>query len=228
MAALVAVSDVKDESEIIVSDDHNPEFLQLIEGEYEGPPSEPPLEEVIIEETIEEVEDEDEGRPSSNITEEADVEYVQEAMGSDEEYEDEIVTEEEEEETSDMEGPEAPGRRQMRHIVSPEQRELDNELIRQTVSLLCTDCGQSYDTLEDLLMHYRHVHKKDAALICCDREFRARNKLLNHVKLHIDPTAFACDICEKRFGSKYTLNNHMATHVPEDECQFACEKCPKR
>lgn len=184
MTALDAV--VKDGAEIIVGHDHNPDFLQLIEGEYEGPPSEPPLEEVIIEETIEELEGDEEGRSTSDITEDADVEYVQEALGSDEEYEDEIVTEEEEE-TSDVEGQQALERRQMRPIVSPEQREQDNELIRQTVSLSCTDCGQNYDTLEDLLLHYRHVHKKDAALICCDREFRARNKLLNHVKLHIRP-----------------------------------------
>lgn len=108
------------------------------------------------------------------------------------------------------------------------QKEVDDQLIRETINLQCNDCNHIPYTFEDLLVHYRAAHKKVGVLNCCDKQFKRRFKLLEHVRLHINPDEFACTLCKKQFNSKYYLNDHMAIHIPEDQREFQCDKCLKR
>lgn len=191
------------------------------------------LEEVIIEETIEE---EDEQLMSVDAYETIDASevYEEEQEGDpDEEEEDDDVTDED---PSDDEFVKRVGvtprvravRKQLRDVQTPEQKEIENELVRSVVHLLCHDCSFQGDTIDQLVIHNRKDHKKDVGVICCDKEFKKRIKLVEHCKLHVDPNAFSCDICDKHFSSKYTLSHHMSSHVPEEMCDYVCEQCPKK
>lgn len=206
---------------------HDTEFLEDVEEDVSQ------LEEVIIEETIDEEEQpmtvfenaphvtyETLDGDNVTIVDENEVEDTEEEEQSDEEIIQEINTM--------VTALRAPRAKQVRETISTEQREEENELIRQTVTLLCTDCNFVAPTLEALLFHYRESHKKRGVFTCCDREFTKRVKLVEHVKLHNDPKAFSCGVCDKQFTSKYTLGTHMATHLPEELCEFTCEVCGKK
>lgn len=104
----------------------------------------------------------------------------------------------------------------------------EDELIRSVVSLQCNDCSHSASTFDELMAHYKQDHDKDGVLYCCERKFTRRFKLLDHVRLHVNPNEFACEICKKQFNSRYYLADHMASHIPENEREFQCTLCQKR
>lgn len=220
---------VKSESELVFEEYENTDGVVVTEEPVIQDESQ--LEEVIIEENIE---DHDpvitifnpyEGLDGSDIISEVD-----------EDDEDDIITDEEEEELpTDEETETRPKRerrrqtkKQIRDIVSAEERAQEDADIKSIVPLNCTDCEFFGDTMEDLINHYRQIHRRFGSIQCCGREFTRRVKLVEHVKLHINPNAFTCHICQKTFTSKYTLNNHIPSHVPEELCEFVCDQCPKK
>lgn len=109
-----------------------------------------------------------------------------------------------------------------------ERRSRENEIIGTAISMTCSECNALFSTFEDLIAHYRQDHEIEGSVTCCDKQFKTRLKLLDHIKLHLDPNAFVCDICHKKFSGQRFLKKHMESHVPDDERKFACEKCPKR
>lgn len=109
------------------------------------------------------------------------------------------------------------------------QRDEQDELIRQTVSMDCDICFQTSATFEELLTHYKDVHGNSQGYVkCCEKTFKRRYVLLEHVKLHLNPDTYACPKCQKRFSTKRHLTDHVMLHIPEEQRQFQCEKCLKR
>lgn len=109
------------------------------------------------------------------------------------------------------------------------QRDEQDELIRQTVSLDCDVCFESYATFEELLVHYKDVHDNANGYVkCCEKTFKRRYVLLEHVKLHINPDQYACPNCQKRFSTKRHLSDHIVLHIPEEDREFQCQQCLKR
>lgn len=221
---------VEDATDAVFVDMDSAEFLEQDEDAGH-------LEEVIIEETIE-----DEDPVITMVAEEStisyDADYVNEYVDEDlEEEEEDPDDEATDEDPSDIEfspkvrrrepGPKAV-RKQVREAITAEQREEENQMIRSIVNLSCVECGFLFETMEALIFHHRQIHKKNAAVMCCEREFRKRIKLVEHCRLHLDPKAFACSECDKTFSSKYTLSHHMTSHVPEELCDFQCDQCPKK
>lgn len=108
-------------------------------------------------------------------------------------------------------------------------RDSQDELIRQTLSLDCDICFETAGTFEELLGHYREIHKVAQGYVkCCEKTFKRRYVLLEHVKLHLNPDQYACPKCQKRFSTKRHLSDHVLLHIPEEERQFQCETCQKR
>lgn len=187
------------------------EYVEVVTTDYVVEEEDGTMEEVIIEETVDE-----EDYMASEIEEEA------------EEGEDTELVEYEEGEVNSVVRQMKVAEKQSRGVASAARIEEENELIRQTINLACTDCGDLSSTFEDLMLHYRQVHKRDGLLTCCNRPFNKRRKLVEHAKLHVNPNEFSCEVCKKSFSSKYYLTHHMSIHVPEDMCEYQCDKCSKR
>lgn len=47
----------------------------------------------------------------------------------------------------------------------------------------------------------------------CDKEFRNRLSLIQHLKTHSTFAAYKCDECKERFKLKKYLNSHMVKHT---------------
>lgn len=109
------------------------------------------------------------------------------------------------------------------------QRDAEDELIRQTLSLNCDICPNTSATFEERLVHYKDMHSDAHGYVkCCGKEFKKRTLLLDHAKLHINPDEYACPQCKKRFTSQIYLADHVVTHLPKEERPFQCEQCHKR
>lgn len=109
-------------------------------------------------------------------------------------------------------------------------REEQDELIRDTVSLDCDVCFlTSHATFEDLLEHYKDAHDNAKGYVkCCQKTFKRRYVLLEHVRLHLNPNQYACPTCHKRFSTKRHLADHEVLHIPEEERRFECDKCHRK
>lgn len=197
----------------IVTEDVEGEYVE-IGTEYVEQEDEP-IEEVIIEETVDEeyVPNEEEFDGSGGEEEE--------------EYEDEGLDEEVIGDTTPKSRGVRTGRKQS-SANAAERIEQENELIRQTLNLKCTECAHVSLTYEEYFLHCREVHKQNGILTCCGKQLERRRKVLDHAKLHVNPSEFACNVCQKQFSSKYYLTHHMSVHIPEELCEFHCEKCSKR
>lgn len=235
---LIAVEKItfKQENDPVVEVvEHSEPYADIVAGEYveQEEEADQHLEEVIIEETIEETMDDDQVITLTTYAEdgiEADEDEMDQS-GSEEEDEDEEVDTDYEEFSPQSKRPVVKvksERKQLRETLTAEQREKENDLIRQMISLACGDCAFVSDTFENLIYHCREVHKKSGSLVCCNRVFTKRLRVVDHAKLHSDPGAFACQECGKLFSSRYSLSNHMGSHVPEDQCHFQCDNCPKK
>lgn len=108
-----------------------------------------------------------------------------------------------------------------------------------SVITMCSNCGATFDTLEQLKDHIliytkfkkrpvkRENDTKETELKCehCNKEFKSRSNLVQHKLVHTNRSRdFSCHVCGKMFFTKGTLSTHMMTH--EDSKPFKCEFCP--
>lgn len=163
-------------------------------------------------------------------------EYMDDAEGVDEEEGEEEQAEEEEltelyREVRLEKTPKRNKRGRPRKNVTEElsPRQQDDVLIQETVSLDCENCFEPCCTFEDLLAHYKSVHGNPNGYVkCCQKTFKRRYVLVEHVRLHKNPDQYSCPNCHKRFTTKRHLTDHMLLHIPEEDREFQCPKCLKR
>lgn len=142
---------------------------------------------------------------------------------------------------------------------SIEQIEEEDKKISDHCKLQCAECETTFPRFSDYKQHARKAHQiAHPVVICCDRRFNKRIKLLEHATKRMNPDAFRCTLCEKSycnslnlrlhmlrhnppdamkhkcdqcdrsFAKRYQLTAHQQTHVPEDERKFICSTCNKR
>ena len=101
-------------------------------------------------------------------------------------------------------------------------------------------CGMGFCRIEDLVTHITDVHlatATPAGFVCCWKEcirngmpFKAKYKLINHIRVHTGEKPFTCNQpgCRKSFARAENLKIHVRTHTGERP--FACEfkGCDKR
>lgn len=93
----------------------------------------------------------------------------------------------------------------------------DDQRIRETALMNCDICNELLDSLRDAKAHFKLAHGLEGYLICCERKFRQRCRLVEHVNTHYNYT-YSCSICAKTFDSKSYLTKHLACH--DDNKQF--------
>uniref|UniRef100_A0A1I8PJK1 Transcription factor grauzone n=1 Tax=Stomoxys calcitrans TaxID=35570 RepID=A0A1I8PJK1_STOCA len=91
-----------------------------------------------------------------------------------------------------------------------DQKESD-ELISQWFSKLeCDICQESQATFTSLKEHFSKTHNEGPGyIVCCQRKFFKRYRLVDHVRKHLHAKALKCELCGKRYSRQETLQGHM-------------------
>ncbi|KAL9699410.1 hypothetical protein quinque_002851 [Culex quinquefasciatus] len=106
--------------------------------------------------------------------------------------------------------------------------EEEDDAISRHCKLACESCDTTFGTFVELKRHFRQVHNTKVHLVCCNRTFRKRLRLVEHVRKVNDPDAFLCTICNKSYSNSTGLSLHMTTlHAAPEELLFKCEQCDK-
>ncbi|KAI8124146.1 Zinc finger protein 208 [Lucilia cuprina] len=103
-----------------------------------------------------------------------------------------------------------------------------NEFIAEWKSQLeCGICNESFDNFDSLKIHFKKQHNARCYVKCCERTFYRRCALVEHIRLHINPEIYKCDICGKPSSNKYGLKLHKRALHAETQQTFECEICQK-
>jgi hypothetical protein len=87
----------------------------------------------------------------------------------------------------------------------------DDQRIKETAQMYCEICQESLESLRDAKSHFKVAHETEGYLICCDRKFKQRCRLVEHVNTHYN-LSHPCPVCSKSFDSKSYLSKHLACH----------------
>lgn len=139
-----------------------------------------------------------------------------EALNESEDYVTEWVEEDREEEKFEQK-PSPPKKQRILTIHQPRTQPVtgldsaDDQRIRETAEMYCELCSEQLDSLRDAKSHYKLSHGTRGYIICCERRFNQRCRLVEHVNTHFNFT-YTCSICAKTFDSKSYLSKHLACH----------------
>ncbi|XP_037024766.1 zinc finger protein 19-like isoform X7 [Bradysia coprophila] len=95
-------------------------------------------------------------------------------------------------------------------------------------AFVCTLCPSSFKN-SALLYKHQDVHKTEPMKFCCEfcqRLFRRKFDLNNHMLCHTQIRKYNCDHCPQTFLTRRGLRNHIGLHTNERE--FGCGICPLR
>nr|XP_019536455.2 zinc finger protein 836-like [Aedes albopictus] len=104
-----------------------------------------------------------------------------------------------------------------------------DELIRQNMTLYCDICGERSQCFEDystLQKHFKDKHETRGYVMCCEKKFIRKDRLLDHIRLHLDPDAFKCAECDHRSKSAVLLDIHRRQHNANGH-RYVCHVCDK-
>lgn len=66
----------------------------------------------------------------------------------------------------------------------------EDEKIRQWCRMECSLCSTTFYRFPDVKIHYRNEHSTNGYIICCNKKFFRRVRVLEHIARHINPDAF--------------------------------------
>lgn len=66
-----------------------------------------------------------------------------------------------------------------------------DELIRNWCNMECTKCTEKFCVFPEVKVHYHNVHQSNGYLVCCNKKFFRRIRILEHIARHMNPDVFA-------------------------------------
>ncbi|XP_065084717.1 zinc finger protein 2-like [Ochlerotatus camptorhynchus] len=123
------------------------------------------------------------------------------------------------------EGARGSGSQKVQKKYSP--RSKGNDIIRKYLTLYCDVCGENSEHFENfakLTKHFKKEHYTRGYAICCDRKFIRKDRLLDHITVHLNPNAYKCTECGHRSKSALLLEVHRKQHNKSDR-RYVCDQC---
>ncbi|XP_053682285.1 transcription factor grauzone-like [Sabethes cyaneus] len=99
----------------------------------------------------------------------------------------------------------------------------EDELIAERIELKCDTCLQAFSSFDELQRHSLEEHTKRASIFCCELKFCRKYRLVDHLRLHVNPDEFKCRKCPKRLPNSEALSRHEKQH----QKKWHCEECNK-
>ena len=100
-----------------------------------------------------------------------------------------------------------------------------------------TPCGEIFDSMGDFVEHdNQHVNAISNRHFACrwstckpkNGPFKARYKLINHVRVHTGEQPFICSECNKRLAKSENRKIHMRLHTGERPFECPYTRCKKK
>ncbi|KAK8724915.1 hypothetical protein OTU49_010976 [Cherax quadricarinatus] len=90
----------------------------------------------------------------------------------------------------------------------------------------CPFCTRNFKTKDHLISHIR-VHTGERPYPCdvCGKRYRQRIDITRHMRIHTGEKPFTCGLCNASFNQKSNLRSHMRIHTGERPVQ--CRVCGK-
>lgn len=93
----------------------------------------------------------------------------------------------------------------------------------------CNICAKTFSRSDWLAKHMdihrdkRQAREKKYPCDHCEKKYKSKVNLQNHLRTHTGERPFPCAICERRFYNKTDLTRHLMCH--SDDRPFACSEC---
>ncbi|XP_055631559.1 transcription factor grauzone-like [Toxorhynchites rutilus septentrionalis] len=108
-----------------------------------------------------------------------------------------------------------------------EKQERDDAIIEGFIPMDCEMCEYTGTSYISLRAHFQNNHREEGFFItCCNRRFKTKFHILEHIAAHRKPGALKCEHCEATFTTERMRKAHYTRkHVSEEEKFFRCEHC---
>ncbi|XP_044261357.1 zinc finger protein 808-like [Tribolium madens] len=106
----------------------------------------------------------------------------------------------------------------------PQSTQVNNQIIKSHV---CEICQKSFKRREHLYQHVK-LHTGFRPYTCenCNKSFMRKEHLLRHMTSHSGQKNFTCNICDKSFSRNDNLLKHKKTH--DKQASYTCDICQKQ
>ncbi|XP_053688052.1 PR domain zinc finger protein 15-like [Sabethes cyaneus] len=117
----------------------------------------------------------------------------------------------------------------IRHVPAQmfEKHEQEDVIIESYYKMDCELCDYTGNSYLGLRLHFGENHRDEGFFItCCNRRFRAKCHILEHIAKHEKPQGVKCEQCEATFAVERMLKAHIIRkHVKEEEKLYRCDQC---
>lgn len=94
--------------------------------------------------------------------------------------------------------------------------DMDAIIAQWKPTLSCVACNDAFENFTLLKRHFRKKHPKLSFYVtCCQRKFKDRHQLEEHIRVHLNPDFFKCTTCGKCFSKKRNLTMHLSKCQPQ-------------
>ncbi|TMW39965.1 hypothetical protein DOY81_014955, partial [Sarcophaga bullata] len=104
------------------------------------------------------------------------------------------------------------------------RHEHDQFIAKHLKDIVCELCNTNFETFAALRHHFAGVHKQWGYVVCCNKKFFNRTRLVDHIHSHFNPDLFKCKECDRVMSDRLRLESHMlrfhgATELEKKHCE---------